>query len=235
MQVNTAKKGMLCISDSQNYKTRAFILDRDGVRIELGKHLKVLGWHFSEKPNPDAQVESIRKKLRQRYWVLRHLRHNGFSDEDLIKVYTAVVSPVADYMMEVYHSMLSDRQDESLERLQTHALACIFGSRISGCRMRQMEDVPTLRERRIAHCDRFGAKCAASPRFDHWFPRKEEGTRITRNTEENIEQYARCDRLYNSPIYYMRRRLNGKQGKIYGERNRDPRVMQPKEEEISRH
>ena len=134
-------------------------------------------------------------------------------------VYTSIVRPVADYMMEVYHSMITDAQDEAIERLQTHALRCIYGARISGRRMREMADLSTLRERRIQHCDRFAAKCAASERFSDWFPSREERGRVTRRREEYLEEYARCNRLFNSPIFYMRRRLNGKQGRRYGQRN----------------
>ena len=124
-------------------------------------------------------------------------------------------------MLEVFHPMMSDGQDEGLERLQTHALKCIFGPGISGRRMREMAELPTLRSRRIEQCDKFAAKCAASPRFEHWFP--ERTGRSTRNKEKYREDFARCNRLYNSPLYYMRRRLNGKEGRSYGERNREYR------------
>ena len=39
-------------------------------------------------------------------------------------------------------------------------------------------------------------------------------------TDKYQETFARCDRLRNLPLHYMRRRLNGKAGKEYGERNR---------------
>ena len=168
-------------------------------------------------------MAALKKKFRERYWVLRHLRHNGFSSEDLVRVYTAIIRPVADYMMEVYHSMITDRQDEEIERLQTHALRCIFGARISGRKLRQLADLTTLRDRRIEHCDRFAKKCARSDRFEHWFPERRESGRVTRGAEQYQESYARCDRLFNSPLFYMRRRLNGKQGKRYGVRNKEYR------------
>ena len=34
------------------------------------------------------------------------------------------------------------------------------------------------------------------------------------------EKIARCNRLRDSPVFYMRRRMNGKAGKTYGQRNR---------------
>ena len=223
MKVNTAKTGMVYISDSLNARTGAFILDSEGGRIESGPGLKVLGWHFSDRPTADAQIEVLKRRFRERYWVLRHLKHNCFNTEDLIKVYKTMLRPVADYMSEVYHSMITDAQDEAIERLQTHALSCIFGPRISGRRMREMADLTTLRERRIAYCDRFAVRCANSDRFEKWFPLNDRTGRATRNREEYREEYARCDRLANSPVFYMRRRLNGKEGRKYGTRNKEYR------------
>ena len=125
--------------------------------------------------------------------------------------------------MEVFHPMMTDRQDEELERLQTHALKCIFGPGLSGRKMRDMSGLETLRERRTAQCDKFAKKCLANPRFEHWFPEKI-GRRSTRGASEPFrEDFARCNRLYNSPLYYMRRRLNGKPGRTFGSRNKEYR------------
>ena len=84
-----------------------------------------------------------------------------------------------------------------------------------------MADLPTLRERRVEQCDKFAAKCATSDRFEDWFP-KNEGRRV-RGSKEYKEEFARCKRLYDSPLYYMRRRLNGGAGKEYGVRNKEYR------------
>ena len=144
MKVNSKKTNMICIADSLNFKTKSHIFDREGEKIESGEHLKVLGWHFSDSPTVEAHIKVLVRRFRERYWTLRHLRHNGFGADDLIKVYKAVLRPVAEYMLEVFHSMLNDAQDESLERLQCHALKCIFGPGISGRRMREMAGLETL-------------------------------------------------------------------------------------------
>ena len=47
--------------------------------------------------------------------------------------------------------------------------------------------------------------------------------RTGRGGERYREDFARCDRLKNTPLFYMRRRLNGKIGKKYGERYRERR------------
>ena len=211
MKVNTAKTNMICVSDCLNHMARSYILDSDGNRIESSDKMKILGWHFSSKPTVEAHVNVLKRRFRERYWILRHLKHNGFSESDLLRVYTVIVRPVADYMMEIYHSMLTDAQDEAIERLQTHALKCIFSPKISGRRLRALSGLTTLRERRIQYCDKFAEKCVRNPRFEHWFSeRKLSLGRQTRSSQKYEEEFARCDRLYYSPVFYMRRRLNGK-------------------------
>ena len=118
----------------------------------------------------------------------------------------------------VYHSLFTDDLDEELERMQDRALCCIYGTGISGQRMRVLAGIPTLRERRVQHCDSFASKAAASARFSTWFPLSTGRRSARTNTEKYLESYARCERLRASPIFFFRRRLNGKVGKTYGQR-----------------
>ena len=227
MKVNCGKTHVLCVSDSLKYTAKAYIEDASGEIIGSRSpgRLKVLGFHFCDKPTVKLHVESIRRKFRQRFWSLYHLWRNGFTQEELVRVYKSSVRPVADYCDTVYHSMLTDEMDEELDRLQNHALRIIFGFGIGGRRLRELAGVTTLRERRVQHCDAFAAKCLKSDRFKIWFPLKQ-GRRSTRirdseRSEKFLETFARCDRLRDSPVFFFRRRLNGKAGKKYGERYRE--------------
>ena len=152
------------------------------------------------------------------------MKNFGFTKEDLCKVYRNIVRPVADYCAVVYHSMLSNEQDELLDQCQAHALRCIFGKDLSYAEMRKRAGVTTFRQRRIELCDKFAKQCPKNPRFARWFPVKT-GVRASQRKAAEIyqEKYARCDRLKNSPVFYMRRRLNGKEGKVYGEKYRERR------------
>ena len=109
----------------------------------------VLGFHFSTSPNVAHHINVLRRRFRQKYWVLLHLREYGFNDEELAKVYRTIVRPVADYCSVVYHPMLTDKQDEALERCQSHSLRCIYGMNISSAKMRRRAGVTTLRQRCI--------------------------------------------------------------------------------------
>ena len=140
-----------------------------------------------------------------------------------MKVYKTCVRPVADYLDVVYHAALTDDLDEELDRLQNQALKIIFGPNKGGRTLRKLAGVTSLRDRRVQHCDKFASKCAASSRFEHWFPLKW-GRRSGRTSAEKYEEkFARCERLRNSPLFFFRRRLNEKAGKNYGARYREYR------------
>ena len=218
MIVNAKKTGLLCVSDALSYKAEAYILDEDGNRIDCVDSLKVLGFTFSSKPSVDAHVNSVVVRMRQRTWALRHLAKVGFNTVELVQIYCSLLLPIADYCSPAYHSLTTDIHDQLLERAQTGALRAVFGYGKSARQFRTEAGLTTLRERRITATDKFARKCLSSPRFCRWFPRRV--GRTGRNSEEFLETFAKCERLKNSPIFYMRRRLNGKPGKNYGERNR---------------
>ena len=222
MVVNENKTNLLCISDSLNFKTKTFFNDSNGSRIECCEKMKVLGFYLSDRTGVSAHVSETVKKLRQRYWVLCHLRKIGFTESELVRVYKMILLPIADYCAPAYHSLLTDVQDQELERAQVGALRHIYGYGLSARKLREKAEVQTLRQRRIELTDKFASKCLASDRFKKWFPLKV-GRASARQAAKYEEETAKCDRLKNSPIFYMRRRLNGKEGKIYGERNREYR------------
>ena len=220
MKVNSDKTALLCISDSLATTSAAYINDSDGNKLSTGDGLKMLGFHFDSRPTVSRHLEVLKRRFRQRTWVINHLKHAGFNSDELAKVYRTMVRPVADYMSVVYHSMMTAKQDEEVERLQSQALKLIYGRDVSYRVMRARAGVETLRQRRIDAVDKFASKCTTG-RFSHWFPLKggrRSGRGVVRE-EKYLESFARCDRLKNSPLYYMRRRLNGKPGKSYGSRN----------------
>ena len=187
--------------------------------LSSGDDMKVLGFNFSSEPTVTRHVEAICRRFRQKYRVLIHLRNFGFNEEELAKVYKSIVRPVANYCPVVYHPMLTDRLDEQLDQCQLHPHRCIYRPGVSYAEMRRRAGISTLRQRRIDQSDKFVATCAKSSRFTYWFPAKTVRSSV-RSKEPYLEQFARCKRLQDSPLFFMRRRLNGKAGKVYGERNR---------------
>ena len=219
MKANCDKTTLLCISDAISFTANAHIFSSKDRRLESGNELKLLGFHFNRRPNCSAQVESIKRSVRGRYWLLIHMKQHHFSEEELVKAYTTIIRPIMEYCSPAFHSLLTDAQDETLERLQATSLRYIYGYGPSYARMREMSGLQSLRARRIAACDKFVASCLTQDRYAGWFP-ENKPARKSRHTLLYKEEYARCDRLKNSPIFFFRRRLNGKPGKEYGQRYR---------------
>ena len=207
MKVNASKTMVLCVSDSRTYKAAAYVRDCQGNDIEAIDSLKILGLHFSSKPDMSAQVEAICRKFRSRVWILRHLHHNGFSEEELLRVYKSVILPCHDYCSTVFHSSLTLSQTVILERLQAKALKAIYGYEPSYRVLMEKSGLTTLRARRESRELVFARKCMASRRFSRWLPAND-CPRETRSQAGVKEYFARCVRCYNSPLYSMRRRLN---------------------------
>ena len=209
------------MSDSIDYKARAHFYDSDGQCLRSGESMKVLGFHMDARPSCHAHIAALKLRMRDTTWVLRHLRLAGFNQEELARVYTTIVRPVLDYCAVVYHPMLTDEQDQAVERMQAQALKNIYGFKDSYAMMRRKAGITTHRQHRIELCDKFAQKAASNPMFERWFPLRT--GRSGRHAETYKEFPSRTDRLFNTPLFYYRRRLNGKQGKTYGERNRQYR------------
>ena len=159
MKFNGSKTAMICMSGAQSYNARFQILGADGQTIQSRDRMKVLGFHFSGRPTVHAHVDTLCRGMRRRFWVLYHLKKAGFSEEELARVYRICILPVVDYCSVVYHSLLTDLQDQQIERLQASALRCIYGFEVPYSKMREKAGATTLRQRRVD-----------STRFLQWFP-----------------------------------------------------------------
>ena len=209
MKVHPGKTVSMCIAELKSYIPKAHFFDRDGNEIRSGNSMKILGLNFSSDPDMRAQVESIKKGFRTRKWILHHLRHRGFSTNDLLAVYKSTILPVHDYCSCVFNSSLTLSQASALERLQSQALKSIFGYEYSYRSLLQMSGLQRLQERRDERCLKFARRAVNDDYFRRWFPLNP----IERQTRSPLmyqETRARTKRLYNSPLFHMRRLLNGK-------------------------
>ena len=91
---------------------------------------------------------------------------------ELIKVYTSMVRPVAEYVTVVWHSSITKEQARELEKQQALAMKNIVGLDLSERKMREDLKIKTLHSRREKSVKKFATKCVNSERFTHWFPER---------------------------------------------------------------
>ena len=172
LKINSKKTQLLCVSSAVNCNQRSYLVTEEKEKIESQKTLKILGYHFGTKPNVDAQVENLKKKFRARSWAIRHLKRAGIENEDLVKLYKALVRPVLDYAVPAYSTMLNGKQSESIEKLQRNVLKCIYGFEVSYRDALEQSGLPSLEARRRELVDKFALKLKDNDEFSNvWLPK----------------------------------------------------------------
>ena len=172
--------------------------------------MKILGFIFESKPGVGAHVDHSIFKFNRALWSLTHLRRANINNVTLLEVYKVMLLPILEYCAVIYNPMLTQEQEQNLERQQKRALQIIYGFKKNYEELLTTAGIVTLKQRREKMCSDFAAKLAASERFSDLFPlaTHPEGTVVTRGRKTYQESFARTSRLYNSPLFSMRRQLN---------------------------
>ena len=170
--------------------------------------IKVLGFTFSTAPNVKLHLKTVQNKLKSWLWALRHLRRNGFGQEQLVLVYKSMTRPLAEYCSSVFFSMITASDSLELERLQMQALKGIFGWRFSSRELLQKSGLDRLDCRRENAFLELAKKLSESPVFSRWFPRRTERRQGLRHLDIYKTYPATTERYMKSPLNRMRRKLN---------------------------
>ena len=106
--------------------------------------------------------------------------------------------------------MLTKYQANMLENIQKRCLRCMFGWDKSYADLLSESGLPTLGARRDTSIRKFAENALENENYKHWFqPNPSERAASLRFSKPLHERMARTTRLYNSPIFYMTRLLNG--------------------------
>ena len=211
MTVNPAKTQLLCVTPRQQANISCFIYgdQTNSVKISSQKTMKILGFTFGSSPTAAAHIDALMDKFRRRVWLLRHLGRAGLPQQDITRLYQVFLVPVLDYSSICYHSMLTKGQSKTLEDLQAYALRIIYGQKLSYRELLELSGVERLDERRLRLLDAFLNKTMKNEELaSRWFPRKTFTHHNLRKELIFVEKFAKNERLFNSPLYFMRRRLN---------------------------
>ena len=114
LRVNASKTALLVVSSAKSYEAHAHLYDAENVHIDNTNEMKMLGFVFNTRGDVASHIDQLVKKFRQKVWTLRHLRKNGFTEAELVKVYVSYMRPAIEYGAPIYHPMLSGEQDTFL-------------------------------------------------------------------------------------------------------------------------
>ena len=208
MKFYAGKTQLLCISAADLPAVQAYIR-LDGEKVESTAQLKICGYNFGSRPGVHEQVKAMECKFNKRCWILRNLKHSGFSSSDLLTTYATLIRPIFDFAAIMYHSLLSGDQTFALERLQKRAFKIIDNNYGTYDSSLKKIGLTTLADRRLSLIDGFLRKATSSERFsEKWFPKKPVHGYETRHEQIYREFKYNTERARNGPLSFFRRRLN---------------------------
>ena len=205
MKIHPGKTQTLCVSNNKKIST---YLEIQGVKISSQEEMKLVGFRFGQGLNADSHVEEIERTFNQRVWLLRNLVRAGWSASDITKVYTTSVRSAIEYMVPVYHSLITNMQATRLENLQRKAQKMMYGWNKSYTELLSASGLVTLRERREIRLGKIVRKLETNGRFRDMWLQKNSGITITRKHNKYSEERVKTLREYRLPTNYYTRRLN---------------------------
>ena len=205
LKINDKKTQLLSISAGRN-NTKCCLTLKDGSTIYSAEMFKLLGFMFSNTPNVHEHINHIVNRATSRSFVIRNLANLDADKTKLRNVYCYLTRSVMEYSSVTFGSMMTKYDKNRLETIQKKCLRSIYGYGLSYEELLEKSGLETLENRRDKALAKFANKALLNLQFEHWFPLNK--NRTGRHGKTFEEKYAKSDRLYNSPLFKMRRILN---------------------------
>ena len=139
--------------------------------------------------------------------ILRKMSNFGASINEMKDIYFVFVRSHLEKTATLWHSSLTKKNKNDLERVQRTAVKIILGTNNIGYKKALLKlDIDDLSTRRENLCLDFAVKCTKNPRLKQMFPTIKKSK--IRKPATYFVQHANTKRLKQSAIIYMQNLLN---------------------------
>ena len=154
MKLNEAKCNYMVFTRCQtNFVTR---LTLNNTKLDQVSVEKLLGVWISEDLSWSRNCKEICKQAFSRVCMITKLKYAGVSKEDLLDIYILFIRSVTEYCSVVFHSSLTQQQNNKLETIQKTCLKVILGDMyVDYPAALEMCGLQTLHNRRQERCLNF--------------------------------------------------------------------------------
>ena len=179
--------------------------------LKIVTETKILGIILSSDLKWSPHVEFMCKKALKKTWLLRKLKILNLETDLLLDFYLKEIRSVLEYGVPVWHSGLSKKLSDKIERVQKICVSIILCNTekhipyFVGCTILGIEP---LCFRRKELCIRFIQKTSLEPSHSDMFMKKVNTFNTRQNKSKYVEYTSRSKRFYNSPLCYLTRLLN---------------------------
>ena len=178
--------------------------------IETVKETKLLGTLLTDRLDWNRNTEKIVKESNKRMVFLHRTSKFTCNKSDLKKIYIQQIRSKLEQSAVVWHSSLSQKCRDQLERVHKSALRIILGDQyINYNNALNVLKLQSLEERRESLCLKFAKGCLKVDKFKSMFPRKQQvHNMLKRDNEKFIIRRTFIERHKKSAIPHMQRLLN---------------------------
>lgn len=201
MDVNPSKTKRLLINFSNN-KDSYHELHFDTELIDLCSKAKLLGVIIQDNLKWDSHVCYIVSRASQLLHYIRTLKRSGYSDKDLIQIYTGKLRSILEYACQVWHPGLTLSLSQDIERVQIRALKIIRPD-LQYHEALDMYNLPYLDQRRTQICQKTYSQIKQPNHVLHsLLPPIRETNYNLRSKKQRVSHRTRVKRSDNSFINY---------------------------------
>ena len=209
MKLNIKKTKNIIFNFTKNHQFSTQ-LTVDDEPIEIVKETKLLGTHITEDLKWDRNTEEIVKSAWKRMQLLCKSASFTSSIMDLKSIYFTFIRSILEKSAVVWHSSLTKKNRQTLERVQKAAVKIILKNRYTnykeGLNYLKMDN---LDERRQQLCLKFAKNCLKIEKVKGMFTKKINLHNMkTRKQNYFEERRIRTKRYQKSTIPYLTKLLN---------------------------
>ena len=183
--------------------------------VEVVSETKLLGTHITNDLKWDKNTSELVKKAFQRMQILYRAASFTTRKQDLKRIYKTFVRSILEHSAVVWHSSLTQKNMNALERVQKAAVKLIMGEKYVGYNdgLKNL-NLESLHNRREKMCLKFAKNCLKNDKVKGIFSKNESNHKmIKRKSKLYAEKLIKTKRYKNSAIPYMVRLLNKEEQK----------------------
>ena len=214
MKLNIKKTKNMIFNFSKNNQFSTEIKMENDV-IETVTETKLLGTTITSDLSWNKNTEKIVKETNKRMQLLHKAAKFTNNTRDLKQIYMLQIRSKLDQSAVVWHSGLTNKNRNDLERVQKSAVKLILGARYESYNdALKILGLETLDKRRDKMCLKFAKQCLKLSKMKDLFPKNESDHSMTkRNTDAYKVVRASTERFRKSAIPSMVKLLNEHEAK----------------------
>ena len=212
MKLNVKKTKNICFNFTKD-KQFSTDIKLNNESIETVSETKLLGTIITNDLKWNKNTDNIVKETNKRMQILHKATKFTNNIRDLKQIYMLQIRSKLDQSAIVWHSSLSQKNRNDLERVQKSALRCILGDSYRGYKdALEKLGLMTLEERRKQMCFKFAKQCLKLDKMKKFFPRNKNSHAMEVRSPDfyKVGKYQ-TERFKKSAIPFMIKMLNDNQ------------------------